>query len=472
MHRLPPIPPALTDWLRELFAGRRCILAIGATTAGLRWGRILRELGAEPPLILADEPGAGPPPGAGEATVVERPPAAREARPADLLERLRDYERWLAAPPPEVVAAIERYDPGGEAVLITSHVSDVQAIAGRPRYAARRPAWGTLEDKVVVDALWDDAGIARAPSRIVPADRDALMETARQLDFGVGTAWVADARDGFHGGATRLRWVRDRDQAEEAFRFLAARADRVRVMPFLEGTPCSIHGIVLPDAVIALRPLEMITLRRPGRSELFYAGAATWWDPHPADRRAMQRIARRVGAVLRHGHRYRGAFTIDGVLTADGFLPTELNARAGAGMRLLSASRPELLLELLLLPIVEDEPLPVPGAVLERLVVTAADARRQGGGWCELSAEVGQPAEMPVRFDAVGRCRPAGDADPPDGRLAVRPAPMGGALRFDPDPARTPTGPPLAGRVAAAFALADRVFEAGLGRLAAAPAVR
>ena len=54
-------------------------------------------------------------------------------------------------------------------------------------------------------------------------------------------------------------------------------SNRVRVMPFLEGVPCSVHGIVLPDGTAALRPVELVTLRRG--TDLVYAGCATFWDP-------------------------------------------------------------------------------------------------------------------------------------------------------------------------------------------------
>ena len=50
-------------------------------------------------------------------------------------------------------------------------------------------------------------------------------------------------------------------------------------MPFLEGVPCSIHGIVYPDHVIAVRPVEQISLRRAAAPTFFYAGCATFYDP-------------------------------------------------------------------------------------------------------------------------------------------------------------------------------------------------
>ena len=53
-------------------------------------------------------------------------------------------------------------------------------------------------------------------------------------------------------------------------------------MPVLEGIPCSIHGVVLPDQVLAFRPVELLCYRRVGRPHLLYAGAATTFDP-PSD---------------------------------------------------------------------------------------------------------------------------------------------------------------------------------------------
>ena len=69
--------------------------------------------------------------------------------------------------------------------------------------------------------------------------------------------------------------MRSASNAEEAVRHVAAHCDRVRVMPFLDGGPCSIHGIVFPDHIAASRPVEMVTLRR-GRGT--GAGSSTFAD--------------------------------------------------------------------------------------------------------------------------------------------------------------------------------------------------
>ena len=84
-------------------------------------------------------------------------------------------------------------------------------------------------------------------------------------------------------------------------------------MPFLEGIPCSIHGVVF----------------------------------HPD---------RRVGAGLRERVGYRGAFTVDGVLAAQGFLPTELNPRLGAGLSTMTRDLPGLPVGLLDRVLIEGEP--------------------------------------------------------------------------------------------------------------------
>ena len=39
-------------------------------------------------------------------------------------------------------------------------------------------------------------------------------------------------------------------------------------MPFLDGVPCSIHGMVLPDGTAALRPVEIAMLRDPATRSL------------------------------------------------------------------------------------------------------------------------------------------------------------------------------------------------------------
>jgi len=350
--------------------------------------------------------------------------------------------------------------------------NELPEIAGRRVYGPRRPQWRLLEDKVVVDDLWDELGVARAPSEVVPADPAALRAAAGRLDRGTGTAWAGDARQGFHGGAFGLRWVRVEEDVAEAVAFLAARCDRVRVMPFLEGIPCSIHGVVFPHGVATFRPVELVTLRRPGSSRLRYAGAATFWDPPDPDREVMRDLARRVGDALRERVGYRGAFTVDGVLSAEGFLPTELNPRLGAGLSVMTGALPDLPVSLLDRALVEAEPLAYGPDDLERQLLAAADQTRAGGAWTVTDrGPADTTRELPVTFRGAA-CRPAADGRPADGVLSFGPSGVGGFVRLAIDPDRVPVGRSVAPLAVAAFALADEVFGTGIGPLEPAQAVR
>ena len=465
--------PSLTEELRPLFAGRKVVLT-GGPLAGLTGVcRRLRELGAERPFLLATGLGTGevPDPEEAEWCVVE-------VRAPDVVAEIRAAMRMLRLLPPDVVDALDRWDPERRALVLSPMFNELPEIAGRRVYGPRRPEWRRLEDKVLVDALWDELGVTRAPSEVVTAEPGALRAAAGRLDRGAGTAWAGDARQGFSGGAFCLRLVRDEEDAVEAAAFLGARCDRVRVMPFLEGIPCSIHGVVFPEGVATFRPVEMVSLRRPGGSpggsgsnRLHYAGAATFWDPPAADREVMRDLARRVGAGLRERVGYRGAFTVDGVLTAEGFLPTELNPRFGAGLATMTRDLPDLPVSLLDRALVEGEPLAFAAGDLERQVLAVADRVRAGGAWTVTKEPADATRELAVAFEG-GACRPAPAGRTPDGVLSFGPSGVGGFVRLALDPDRVPAGPPVAPLAVAAFALADERFGTGIGRLEPARAVR
>ena len=459
--------PSLVEELRPLFSGRKLVLTGGPLAAMTGACRRVRELGAERPFLLATGMGTGELPGADEAEW-----CVVEVRAPDVIAEIRAAMRMLRLLPGEVVAALDRWDPERQALVLSPMFNELPEIAGRRVYGPRRPEWRLLEDKVVVDDLWDELGVARAPSEVVPADPAALRAAAGRLDRGKGTAWAGDARQGFHGGAFGLRWVRVEEDVAEAVAFLAARCDRVRVMPFLEGIPCSIHGVVFPHGVATFRPVELVTLRRPGSSRLRYAGAATFWDPPDPDREVMRDLARRVGDALRGRVGYRGAFTIDGVLSAEGFLPTELNPRLGAGLSVMTRDLPDLPVSLLDRALVEAEPLAYGPDDLERQVLAAADQTRAGGAWTVTDrGPADATRELPVTFEG-GACRPAADGRPADGVLSFGPSGVGGFVRLALDPHRVPVGRSVAPLAVAAFALADERFGTGIGPLEPARAVR
>jgi hypothetical protein len=296
-------------------------------------------------------------------------------------------------------------------------------------------------------------------------------DVAAGLDAGAGTVWAGDAREGFNGGGEYARWIRRPDDVEEAAAFLAAHCDRARVMPFLEGIPCSIHGLVFADHVAALRPIEMVTLRRPGVSTLFYAGVASFWDPAPDDRETMRDVARRVGVALREEVGFRGPFTVDGVMTVDGFRPTELNPRSGAGLNAMAGGIGDLPLALLHDAICAELPLDFRPRDLEALIVERADAIRGGGTWRAVPAALAERHDEAVVLDGDGY-RWATPDEPADGRVTTGPSPLGGFLRIMLDPERHPTGPSVGPAAVAFYRFADAELGTSIGPLEPAAVAR
>src|SRR6266536_3558928 len=341
--------------LRRFYGGRKLILT-GAPLAMLRGtSRMVRSLGAARPFLLAAGVGTGPLPSEEEgdrhvlqltapdivsetrtimsllanlpaealaaldrydpdheALVLSPPANDLQLTAPDIVSETRTIMSLLANLPAEALAALDRYDPDHEALVLSPPANELRSMAGRRVYAPRRPSWRRLEDKTLIDELWDAHGIRRPPSEVVPATGEAMLAAARRMDRGLGTVWSGDTREGVNGGAVYVRWVRDEWDAAEAVAFFTIHCDRARVVPFIEGVPCSIHGLVLADGVAVLRPVEMITLRPSGSNRLVFAGAATFWDPPEGDREAMRRVAGVVGVALRDQVGYLGAFTVDG----------------------------------------------------------------------------------------------------------------------------------------------------------------
>lgn len=452
----------IRDWLREVVGGKRFVVAAPILQECGALAQEVTELGASGCYLLAARVGTGPtpPPELGRQRVLGLPES-------DMMGAIHAAERAFRALDPEVLAEIDAFDPRHEALALGTFIGNGQPVAGRRMFGGRPAAWQALEDKVVVDAVWDAAGVPRAPSEVVPVGEAAAA--AARLDAGEGTVWAADAREGFHGGATSTFHVHDQASRRRAEAHLAARADRVRVMPFLEGIPCSIHGIVLPDAVLAFRPAEMVVLRNGRGSGFLYMRAATFWDPAPADREAMRATARRVGAHLRSAVGYRGAFTVDGIMARDGFRPTELNPRVGAAMRMVAPDTP---LELLHYALVEGARFPVDPAAWEAARVAAADGRRV--------------ARLALTFEgAPSASRAFALARGPDGALreqegdegadvlgVVGPGPSGAFANFVVQPSAWPAGRSVGPLAAELVAWADAHLGAGVGPVTAARSAR
>ena len=452
----------LDDRLAALFAGRPVVLGPGVLALWARWTTWLAELGC-PTLVVTTGRGAGPVPGP-ETVVVEIDSPAT----ASLTDELRLHDRLLHDLPQHAVDAIETFDPDRRGVVLASpFVTTDQPVLGRPVTGGRPRAWLDLEDKLLADGIWAAVGLPVAPYRIVGLDEDELTAATRELGGPQGVVWSGDARDGFNGGGNYVRWVRDERDARTARAFFAPRCDRLRVMPFLEGVPCSIHGVVLPDGTAALRPVEIAVLRNTAHRTFVYAGLGTSWDPPVADRAQMRAAARRVGEHLRAAHGYRGAFGIDGVLTTDGFRPTELNTRMSAGAT-TAAEVDARFFALLQANLVAGVDTGVTVADVEARV-EQMDAERTGRVIAVAEGpRVGRRLSYPVTYDGVSFRR----SDRETGNtLSVADTASGFFAQVDPCVALEP-GRRLADVTAALLRFVDAEYGAGFGPVEVAPDVR
>lgn len=455
----------------QVVAGRRCVLA-GMSPARLapRVAQLL-ELGAAGVFALSARRDATPGDGEPPHPQVVWWDAGLTSRNQDALAA--EFARLLARPTPALTAHLDGFDPDRSALVLDTLDTDGAELLHRRRYGYRRPHWTAAEDKVRVHEVWERAGIAAAPQAVVPCEPAALAEATRRLGTPRGTVWAADARDGVHTGARGTRHhPPGADTAALAAEF-GRLADRVRVMPFLDGLPCSIHGLVVPgtDAVPVFRPLELLTLHRPDGGFVF-AGTSTYWDcPEPGNAE-LRATARAVGRALRELYGYRGAFTLDGVLTADGFRPTEVNARLGSGLN-IDSTRPDLAFDLLCRVLREADPADpadladlAPGP-LQTAVLDALDRVRYGEAKVGLDAPATPGLQLDLRLGPDGTLRPAARHDRPDATLRTERSAVGDRVRFRP---RTDTfrGRTLGDAVARACALGVRELGLCIGPLTAA----
>jgi hypothetical protein len=454
---------AVTDDVRReilaVFAGRR-VVCLGGVLAGMT--PIVAELrlaGVERMLLVATSLGTGELPEGDDVDVivdeVELQPTATGT--------FRAEERWAAAPPEALVTAVRTF--GGEDTLVLAQAfSNIRHFGPYPVFGPRRAEWVALEDKTADDELFAACSVDRPPSEVVASTTQALTAAHERQDTGAGTVWAGDAREGFNGGAEYVRWVRDDHSRETAVEFFIPRCDRVRVAQFVDGVPCSIHGFVTVDDAMVLRPVELMTMRVDDPEGLRYCGAATYFDPPAEYRDAMRAAASRVGAFLRHKIGFRGGFTLDGICGEGGWVATECNPRGGAGLGYLPACTPELMSGLMQRVVVEGGLRSIPARALEELVVSRADATRWGGAWVAGATPWETTTSTGIVGDALGYRR-ARDGEAVDATLTTGPGRGFGFVRFEPVRGRTPVGPSLAPRAAAAFAFADRELDTAIGAL-------
>jgi hypothetical protein len=447
----------IDEHVASVYGGRKWILATDAAAGATALVERLRTLGAAGVMVVAAVEGVGELP---EADRIHYTRAGGDT----IMHGIRAFLASVESPSAELVAAVDAFDPEGTAMVLGAGFSRKADLAARPVYGARPPSWGALEDKTTIDDLWDAAGVTRSPSAVVPAAE--APSVSPRLASDLGTVWVADNREGWHGGGEYARWVRSPADVDDATAWMARHADVVRVMPFLDGIPCSIHGFATRDGVAVFLPIEMLILRHVDRPAFYYAQGANYWDPPAPVVEEMRGAARSVGELLRERHGYVGGFGIDGVATVDGFRPTELNPRLSLGHFLQARLAAEL-------PVGDMERLAIAGdleidaAWLERLVVGKAAHDRRGGMMLPIE-ETHDAAEAGFAF-TDDRAVATDDEDEAVGMLRIGPSTFGSVVIVQLESERMPVGPSLAPRVPQVISLVRDLWGVSLPDVVPAP---
>ena len=444
--------------IAEFHQGKKWILVPDAAAAATPLVDQLREWGSAGIMVVAAVEGVGDLPKADRIRYTR-------ATGDTVMHGMRANHAAIENPDPDLLAAVDGFDPERKAMVLGSGFSREATLVGRPVYGARPKDWWALEDKMIVDRLWDDSGVRRAPSAVVPVAEAPAV--AAELGSELGTVWVADNTEGWHGGGEYARWVRSAEDVAPALAWFTDHAVEVRVMPFLDGIPCSIHGFVTHNGVAVFRPIEMIILRNALQPEFVYAQAANYWDPPVAVRGHMRTAARSVGRLLGDRYGYLGGFGIDGVCTVAGFLPTELNPRLsiGHGLHSHAADMPLGRME----GMQTEGDLAIDAADLEETLVVAATESRRGGLLLPLGGDHA-PDKTGVRF-VNGRAEAVDPDGECDATMEIGPAVMGSIIIVRLDPDNTPVGPSIAPRAVAILDLARGLWDLDIPPLEAAPDV-
>ncbi|MDZ5447554.1 hypothetical protein U2F26_33440 [Micromonospora sp. 4G57] len=361
-----------------------------------------------------------------------------------------DGSGWLAGP-------ANAFDPANTATLVLPDPLDPPHAGARRRIGVRQPAWRLFEDKTVVDALWDTAGVPRAQSIVSDGTADLAMLGAI-VDQGTGVVCSCQPIGaGPSAGGDGIWWWRN-GPSRTAIPTAEPGTWRVRLMPLLEGIPLRLHGMALTTKVIPFPPMELVTLPRPEQGTFLCAGAV------PTLGRAADLVTQteRLGAGLRERLGYRGGFSVDGILTAGGFLPTDFNARLTSAMEAAPSERRVLLHAVNLLA--RDGIEPDTSAVEQLAEETFAAAATCTIYGAATHADPRSPREAAVRWNG-DRLVPA-PSGAADGSLVITPSPRGWLLTATLATDRLPSGGRVGPWAPEVFRLSDEVLGTNFGNLA------
>lgn len=441
-----PLRRSITTALGSAVNDRPVIAFVPKAADASHWEQLLNDAGANDVLVIALDHGTYD-----QRIRPRRPITGSTGHLAFHHEIIGNLTGSAPADP-----AIETFDPQHRALVIAPDPLDPPATGGRELLGAKTPAARLLEHKTIIDSLWDIAGVHRVDALVCDLT-PRLPSVMATMDAGSGVVLSCQQRGaGPQAGGEGIWWTQD-GTLPASFPKLDSNDMRIRIMPLLLGLPCRIHGITVGAQITAFPPMELLSLPRAVSGTFLWAGAVPAHTLSGSVRADLDAVAVTVGTWL-HALGHHGAFAIDGILTDDGYRPTELTTRLTSAFEGAD-----------------------PG---QRILLHAANLLARAGHHLGSPSELAELAEAAVRdrFDVYGASPTAAtsgnrslhwiSAGPSttherqaDGTLTLGPSPRGWLLHARLSPSALPRHQPVGLLAPRVFELSDAIFGTAFGEL-------
>ncbi len=230
---------------------------------------------------------------------------------------------------------LENFDPARTARIIAPAWLKDSKILGRKVMGYRRQQWTDFEfDRIGFDHVFDTAIVPRAETVVTLPDQFDLASCLQTLDRGNGIVLIAD---GVSTGGGGLLFVKASDSPAFVKDWLDKKSiGQLKIVPKLSGPAFCTHGFVLKEGCPASRAFESLSLEKQVKGEIQWVGASTAINLSTDLQTQVHEYTEKIGNYLRQNLNYRGAFCLDGILTPEGPVFTEINTRMGASAYMAS----------------------------------------------------------------------------------------------------------------------------------------
>ncbi|MBI6548496.1 hypothetical protein [Xenorhabdus lircayensis] len=228
---------------------------------------------------------------------------------------------------------LSKIDPEKNITFLGGVRLPLSQLTDRSIYGWQRPEWAKFEDKIYIDDSLRRWGINTPSYKIIDPVLNDAVAAFHLLNKGKGVVLAADNSKLFNAGSSGLSWIKDHHEIADVLDKFRDKTRKFRMAEFIQGVPCSILAMVLPNGVAVFDPIEILTVFEKTTNQLLFCGSSNRWQPGKfAD--IMRDYTRLAGEKLAGEVGYRGIFSLDGIWTGSEFFATEINPRHASGLGL------------------------------------------------------------------------------------------------------------------------------------------